>query len=194
MINVKNFSPPEIDKKEILRYAGVKETSSEIEKLLMECLEEIKGKLSFRICWGEFPVTVKDGVVDFGFAKTESEDLQINLKECKKVIIFAASIGIEIDRIIAKYSALSPSKSVMFQAIGSERVESLCDAFNEEIKSRYKRTKPRFSSGYGDLSLEFQKDLFGVLDCRRKIGVALNESLLMSPSKSVTAIIGIQGE
>ena len=36
-----------------------------------------------------------------------------------------------------------------------------------------------------------QKDIFKVLDCERKIGLTLNESLLMSPSKSVTAIVGI---
>ena len=29
------------------------------------------------------------------------------------------------------------------------------------------------------------------MDCPRKIGLTLNESLLMSPSKSVTAIFGI---
>ena len=51
--------------------------------------------------------------------------------------------------------------------------------------------RPRFSPGYGDLPLELQKDVFRVLDCPRKIGLSLNESLLMSPSKSVTAIIGI---
>jgi cobalamin-dependent methionine synthase I len=49
----------------------------------------------------------------------------------------------------------------------------------------------RFSAGYGDLPLELQRDIFGALDCQRKIGVTLNESLLMSPSKSVSAIVGI---
>ena len=50
---------------------------------------------------------------------------------------------------------------------------------------------PRFSPGYGDFPLEAQKDIFRTLDCSRKIGLTLNESLLMSPSKSVTAIVGL---
>ena len=54
--------------------------------------------------------------------------------------------------------------------------------------------RDRFSPGYGDLSLALQKDIFAVLDCPRKIGITLNESLLMSPSKSVTAIIGVCDE
>ena len=67
--------------------------------------------------------------------------------------------------------------------------------FNDEMKIDYENKhlflRSRFSPGYGDLGLEMQKDIFAVLDCPRKIGLSLNESLLMSPSKSVTAIIGI---
>ena len=47
--------------------------------------------------------------------------------------------------------------------------------------------------GYGDLPLALQKDIFRVLDCPKRIGLTLNESLLMSPSKSVTALIGVSG-
>lgn len=52
-------------------------------------------------------------------------------------------------------------------------------------------TRPRFSPGYGDLPLALQRDIFHALDCARKIGLTLNDSLMMSPAKSVTAIIGI---
>ncbi len=53
--------------------------------------------------------------------------------------------------------------------------------------------RPRFSPGYGDLTLLAQKDIFAVLDCGKRIGLTLNDSLLMSPSKSVTAFVGIGG-
>ena len=92
-----------------------------------------------------------------------------------------------------RYTSLSPAKALFFQAIGAERIESLCDTFCAELKENGLQLRPRFSPGYGDLPLDLQKDLFRVLDCSRKIGLTLNESLLMSPSKSVTAIIGIGG-
>ena len=83
----------------------------------------------------------------------------------------------------------------MFQAIGAERIESLCNVFCDELKQEKAKlclaTKPRFSSGYGDFPLNVQKEIFSVLDAQKKIGITLNESLLMSPSKSVTAIVGI---
>ena len=83
----------------------------------------------------------------------------------------------------------------MFQALGAERIESLCDTFCNDMNNELGvRLKPRFSAGYGDLPLEVQKDIFRVLDCPRKIGLTLNDSLLMSPTKSVTAIVGIEDE
>jgi len=50
----------------------------------------------------------------------------------------------------------------------------------------------RFSPGYGDLPLDYQRTLLSVLDTSRKIGVSLTDSLLMVPSKSVSAIVGVR--
>ncbi len=49
----------------------------------------------------------------------------------------------------------------------------------------------RFSPGYGDLSLEIQKNLLAYLDAHRRIGIELTENYLMIPQKSVTAILGV---
>ncbi|MBQ2880040.1 MAG: Vitamin B12 dependent methionine synthase activation subunit, partial [Anaerotignum sp.] len=117
------------------------------------------------------------------------------LRGCNSALVFGATIGIEIDRLISKYGRISPSKALFFQAIGAERIESLCDVFCHDISYTLKteglHLLPRFSPGYGDFPLDFQKDIFRALDCYRKIGLSLNESMLMSPSKSVTAIAGI---
>ena len=176
--------------KEILRYAG----SKEIEDTVTECLAEAEGSLSYKVCYATVNISINGEDIDMEFAKARSKDLAKNLSGCDKAIIFAATVGMGIDRLIAKYSRISPSRALCFQAIGSERVESLCDAFEEEIKKEVsdgeRFFKPRFSPGYGDLSLEIQKEIFSLLDCPRKIGVSLGDSLLMTPSKSVTAIMG----
>lgn len=183
------------DKAEILRYSGTREVSKEIDALLEECLKEIEGKITNRICYCEFDILEYENGLDLGFVRTDSKLLKRHLKGCDRIVLFAATIGIEIDRLIAKYSRFSPAKALMLQAIGAERIESLCNAFNDKITSNYscagKKTVSRLSPGYGDIALEMQRDIFAVLDCSRKIGLSLNDSLLMSPSKSVTAIIGI---
>ena len=136
--------------------------------------------------------------MDFGFGEYHSAGLSKNLFGCKEAVVFAATVGIGLDRLIAKYSAVSPAKALMLQAIGAERIESLCDAFcgdlGTDLGGLDKMLKRRFSPGYGDLPLDMQRDIFRVLDCSRKIGLTLNESMLMSPSKSVTAIVGISSK
>ena len=195
MILIKKYDEPQINIKEILRYMGCKDHTDDMIALVNGCLEEMKGKLSYRVCYDIFDITASAEGVDLGFVKCESKGLATNLDGCQKAVVFAATVGIEIDRLIAKYSRLSPSKALCFQAIGAERIESLCNAFNDEISNDFLAeglySRPRFSPGYGDLSLDIQKDIFNYLDCPRKIGLSLNESLLMSPSKSVTAIIGL---
>jgi hypothetical protein len=52
----KTFPPPPIDKKEILRYAGVKDSIPDIDALLCECLGEIADKLTYNVCYAQFPL------------------------------------------------------------------------------------------------------------------------------------------
>ncbi len=180
------------DKAEILRYSGVRVSDSNIDKLFDDCIKELEGKIQSRVCFCEFDIVRIENGVDLGFAKVKSSLLEKHLKGCHKIVLFAATIGVEIDRLIAKYSKLSPSKALMLQAIGTERIETFCNQFEESINFKNGgNTTSRVSAGYGDIPLALQKDIFAVLDCPRKIGVSLNESLLMSPTKSVTAIIGI---
>lgn len=191
-----NYEEPEFNIKEILRYSGTKETNNEIDTLLNECIAEAKNKLSYKVCYSNFPIKFTDEYIDLGFAKTTSKNLRTNLENCKSIILFAATVGIELDRLISKYNITSPSKAIMLQALGSERVESLCNAFNKDIADKMslenKTLAPRFSPGYGDLPLELQTDIFKALNCTSKIGINLNSNLFMTPSKSVTAIIGIR--
>ena len=202
MVTTKTYTAPPISKKEILRYAGCINQSKveleQIESLLGECIEEILPRLSYKVCYEELPISITDEVCDFGCMQITSKDLAKNLYGCEKVFLFAATIGVEIDRLIAKYGHLSQVKAVLLQAIGAERIESLCDAFCNELQTQMDKEglslRPRFSPGYGDLSLDVQKDIFQILNCSKYIGLTLNESLLMSPSKSVTAFVGVGQE
>lgn len=186
-IFVKTYAPPPVCEKEILRYAGVKEGKA-FAPLLKACLAETE--ISCRVC---YLATEREKF--FSLFGRESKLLSRRLKNCAYVLLFAATVGIELDRKIMRYTKLSPSKALFFQAIGAERIESLCDLFCEELalecaKSGYATTQ-RFSPGYGDFPLERQKEIFALLDCPRKIGLTLSDGGLMSPTKSVTAIVGI---
>ncbi len=181
-IIVKTFSAPPISKKEILRYAKTQTPTAEILRLLDESLKECERVAEYKVCYTVFPTENCQFL-------SESKDLSKNLCSCKSVCIFAATLGVGVDRLINKYSRISPAKAVMIDAIFSERIEGLCDEF---AKSFGVKTTPRFSAGYGDLKLEKQKEIFDLLSPQKNIGLTLNESLTMSPSKSVTAFMGLK--
>lgn len=177
---------------EIWRYSGYqggeKNVDERMAKLLQELLTECATILSYKVCYRE----VERGELRLGI---HSKNLQNCLRDSERVIIFAATVGLELDRRIARYGRISPTKSLLLQAYGAERVESLCNVFCEEYAEKCREEKlfvtPRFSPGYGDLELREQREIFRLLDCNRKIGVSLNASLLMTPSKSVTAVFGL---
>lgn len=194
MINVKSIKTEEPDRNEIARYAGAKNASALSE--LDECLEKCKGIFKNSVCYDIFDACITDEQSDLGFCRVTSRSIGQWMKGCNKVLVFAASIGLEIDRLIHLYSTVSPAKAVLYQAIGAERIESLCNAFCNDIRNELASIgqiiTPRFSPGYGDLDISIQKDIFRALDCTRKIGITLTDSFLMLPTKSVTAIIGIK--
>ncbi len=188
----RTYAAPPINKREIFRYLGARDDAPEVSVLLDECLAQAEGLFTYKVCFCEVDALREGDDLILGSVKTNSEAIKKNLLGCDRAVVFAATVGISLDRLIARCSVRSPSKAVVFDAIGAERIEALCDAFCEDIgrESIGFKLRPRFSPGYGDFALEAQRDIFALLDCPRKIGLTLNESLLMSPSKSVTAIVG----
>lgn len=192
--DMKNLS---VKKSEIYRYLGYTQNVTNIEnveKPVEEILTNILTYSTPKVCYNLFPISFDDGI-DFGFMNIKSRDLAVNLEGCKEAYIFAATIGVYTDRQIQKEMLLSPARACIYQAVGAAVIEAVCDDFNEYIKEEEKKqgstTKPRYSPGYGDVSLEVQKDIFRELNCPKMAGITLSDSLHMIPEKSVTAFIGV---
>lgn len=195
MVRVKTYSPPPVEREEIGRYGGMG-GDEQTQALLDECLKEALPRLTYRVCYAVFPLARVGEELDLGFARTSSAALRKCLEGCGEVAVFAATVGLELDRLLARYGRLSPAKALLLDAVGTERAESLCDVFCADLAAEAategKETTRRFSPGYGDLPLTLQRDIFRVLDPARRIGLTLNDSLLMAPSKSVTALVGLR--
>ena len=189
----KNGNEIEPDKKEAFRYMGCKSYcgNDELEEIYEKCKAEYKKAASYKAVMSKVPVTLKeDNVVDFGFCKIQNENLYKNLSGCDSAYVFATTAGIAVDRLIMRYSKISPAEAMVCDSIASSAVEVWCDEVNAEIYS-FGATKPRFSPGYGGVSLEYQRDILDFLDAERKIGITLSESFMMIPAKSVTAFVGV---
>ena len=125
-----------------------------------------------------------------------SESLKSNLEGCRQALLFAATVGAGIDRLIRRYERTDAHTALFLQGCGAERAEALCNTFDADVKKAAESigrvSHPRFSPGYGNLPLTVQKDFLTLLNAEKRLGITLGESYLMSPSKSVTAIIGIR--
>lgn len=196
----KTYTLPGVNCSEVLRYAGWNKRETppeEIGNLLQECIDECEKERVFspKVSYRYLPVKFsQDCGIDFTHVFLESENLKKNLAGCNDCIFFAATVGFGIDRMILKYNKTNSAKALLLQALGAERVEMLCDMLceDEETVPKGYKGRPRFSPGYGDVPLEFQKELLPLVGADKNLGITLNESLLMSPSKSVTAIMGIE--
>lgn len=199
MIYLHTESPQEIILRdtEILRYLGYGKTApdAQIAARIESIKQEAEGLIAPRACCRIVPVGIASSKVNFGSFTATSEILSKHLADCDRVLLFAATIGAEADRLIWKYSRISPASAVIAQAVCTAAIESWCDVFlkrmGETLQTEGAFLRPRFSPGYGDFALAHQKDLFAALDVPRKIGVSLTDAYVMTPAKSVTAIAGI---
>ena len=200
-----DYETPSLNVTEWLRYSCIpiyeQENAAkdpELASSMEKALSLINGALSFRVGFMVVPLSRdEDGFPVFPFEQ-RSEKLKKNLEGCDRAVLFAATIGSGIDRLIRRFEKADPKMGLLLQGLGAERVESLCDAFNDEVKEICKeagqKTRMRYSPGYGDLPIEVQKVFLPLLDAERRLGITLSESCLMAPSKSVTAIIGIAND
>ena len=121
-------------RQEILRYAGLgKEEDAQVEALLDKALSLSRGALCGRVCFSLLPLSHKDGELDLGFALTDSADLARALADSERILLFAATVGVEMDRLILRESRKSMTMGLLLGAIGTAAVEALCDRFCKEL-------------------------------------------------------------
>ena len=194
----------ELNKKEIYRYLGYSKIDAEsiveekLEEMIDECIDDIRRVSELRSVCLRFPLcTDEDGeTLYIGDAEIKSKDLSKNLKGCSEVFIFGATIGIGTDRLIAKAKITNMTKAAVYQAVGAEFIEAYCNIINRNVKEKValegKVTAPRFSPGYGDFNINYQEKIFEMLNLTKHAGISLTDNMIMVPSKSVTAVIGVK--
>lgn len=174
--------------KDIMLYSGCRNSTDEkLTSLCIECLEELKSKLTLRAVYTEVSVKQDGDFVDFGFYKAKSKSLQKFLGNCSSAYIFAATIGIGADMLINRYSTLSPSKAVITDGCATAAIECFCDYLCRELFAVPEQE--RFSPGYGDLPLSMQPEILSLLSAHLNVGLSMTDSMLLTPTKSVTAIV-----
>lgn len=125
------------------------------------------------------------------------ESMRAYLAGARAVGVLAVTLGMANERELRRLSLTSRVDELIFDAASSALVERAADAAEarivREAAERGLYTNYRFSPGYGDLPLSVQPTLLATLDAQRRLGIALSSTQLMTPTKSVTALVGLYG-
>ena len=146
--------------KEAIRYLGYGKHAVDDKTLAMvedsfRNLEDIAGRRSiYRIF--DLQQTADDRFT-IGRVEIQSRSLGRNLKGCRKIILFGATLGTAVDRMLARLSLTDMAKAVVMQACAAALLEEYCDACQADIAAQVSAEglylRPRFSPGYGDFDI-----------------------------------------
>ena len=189
----------EIDWKEARRYLGLHRPGGTIDEQLEEslrsCGTELEATARPRAVWRRFPVTVEDGTVTCAGMVIPSAYLARHLRNCGEVYLFAATLGAETDRLLRRAAVTQVSRAVILQACAASLLEAYCDeccdGLARDVAPEGLFLRPRFSPGYGDFPIDFQRPLLEALEASKRIGLTATETMMLTPTKSVTAVVGL---
>ena len=190
----------EIVSNEVMRYLGYHgaEPDRRVSALVKELTAVFSAGVTPKSVYGIWDCKVDSLSVAFDGMTVNSENLARRLEGCCRIALLAATLGPEADTLIRRFSVQDMEKAVIAQAVCTVMIEAYCDRTGDEIAQRpdlggLYSTK-RFSPGYGDFDMAWQKDIVNLLNCDRRIGLTLTSGYMLAPSKSVTAVIGYSEE
>ncbi len=180
---------------EALRYIGAAKADAETRRLAEETAGMLEARLQPRAVWRAFRLERGGAGIllpEAGFALPGSLAEKI-LEDCNAAVLLVCTLGAGFERLEKEWEKRDMARAAVMDACGSAWTETVCDEAEKEIRERFpdRYLTDRFSPGYGDLPLSLQADILRATDAGRKLGVTVNESFLLLPCKSVTAVIGL---
>jgi hypothetical protein len=190
-----------LKKSEILRYLGYRKKQklkAEISKMIDEMMIEAQKIANPRYRYQVFNLKINEHDNKVEILETElvltGKKITGHLSQAKQVVLLVATLGVEVERKIKRYDITDITKSLIMDAVCTDYIEKVCDLAEVDLKNKlgdFWYINRRFSPGYGDLPLSVQPKLLKAMQALQKLGIYLNENLLMIPMKSVTGIIGV---
>ncbi|CZT56574.1 vitamin B12 dependent-methionine synthase activation domain-containing protein [Solibaculum mannosilyticum] len=186
-----------IDRREILRYLGYgqKDADASTWESIQQCLHELENAVRPSSRWAVFDVVHGSQGIELPQCGMvlEGQSIASHLQGCDKAVLLAATLSAQADRLIRSTQACDMAKGLIMDCCATAAIERVCDEAEEDIRSSLtgKYFTFRFSPGYGDLPITLQKKFLAVLDAPRKIGLCATDTSLLTPRKSVTAVIGV---
>lgn len=184
---------------EAIRYLGYGKHAIDNQtfSLVLEAFDELDRIVEKRMIYRIFDFKIlSEDCMEIENMKIQSKNLSVNLDGCEKVVLLGATLGVGVDQLLKRYSYTNMAKTVVLQACAAAILEEYLDAWQanlaQELSAEEYGLRPRFSPGYGDFSISHQEAILRMLDAPKKIGLSMTEGNMLTPLKSVTAVIGLK--
>ncbi len=205
--NVEHYDIASVDRGEVLRYLGYAgqaidpELDARIDQVIARCLETCHASGTWRVfdvdaekC-GERPDGTRAVALKGASLELLGNSIADHMEGAAAVGVMAVTVGMGVEAELRRLSLTNPVDQLIFDAAATTAVERAADACEARLVAyaheRSLYTNFRFSPGYGDMPLETQRVLLDSVDAQRRLGIALSRTNLMTPTKSVTAVVGM---
>lgn len=186
-----------LDKSEAFRYMGYSESAPDenIKKITEDCERSLLEVIEPCAVYHIFEIEhTDDGVAVCGTSLVlKGSAVSEHLDGCQRAVLIAATLSAHADKLIRRFETFDMTRAVITDFLASAAVEQVCNEVDEVVRrefSEYHQTW-RFSPGYGDLPLDIQGEFLDVLQAQKRIGLSATENSILTPRKSVTAVIGL---
>ncbi|MGD9077956.1 MAG: vitamin B12 dependent-methionine synthase activation domain-containing protein [Desulfobacterales bacterium] len=156
------------------------------QRLIDKAKTLIEPKAAFKLCY--IDEKLPDAVIIDGL-RLESKVLRKNLDEVERIFPYVISIGEALEQASREMSDLL--EAYYLDVIGNIALTAVRKQLHDHLCSKFALKKISFMSpgSLGDWPIESQRQLFQLLpEVEASIGVRLNKSFLMIPTKSVSGI------
>ena len=188
-----------VDRREAARYLGYRDTEPDeiISGMMDECEKELfeAAKPAYTVgifeteAAGESKLCLKDCTLVL-----TGNDIVKHLEGCGMAALIAATLGGGVDMLLRRLQVTSMPKALVADAMAGAMLEQVLNDIQAELAEKLPNMRQtwRFSPGYGDLPLTVQPDFLKVVEAGKRIGLSVTEGNMLTPVKSVTAIVGLQ--
>ena len=156
------------------------------QRLIDKAKSLIEPKAAFKLCY--IDEKLPDAVMVSG-QRLESKVLRKNLDEVERIFPYVVSIGAALEQAASKTSDLL--EAYYMDVIGNIALTAVRKQLHDHLCNKFVLKKISFMSpgSLHDWPIESQSQLFQLLpEIEASIGVRLNKSFLMIPTKSVSGI------
>ena len=178
-----------LDRSEVLRYMGHSGNDAHIVQIADDAIACITRIAIPRYTW---IITTPDALPLSG------NDIRRHLDGCERMAVLCATLGAAVDREIRLAEHRSMLMALALDAAAGDAIEKVCDAAEDELRMQAGEQEQfltgRYSPGYGDLPLTLQPDIIALCDAPRRIGLSVTETNILTPRKSVTALLGLSSQ